>query len=160
MDTGSRWRHLQLNGDEPELLRGASGTDAAVADDRGGLPVPFRVGVVEGVLEHGRDTAIIFGRHEDIAVELSNLLLPALRDLVLGRYPRVRRHFIEKGHRIVTEVENFNGHVVALRRDVVDPPRRLVAEARGAGAADDDGYLELLHGEGYPSIDFIPGLDR
>jgi hypothetical protein len=26
----------------------------------------------------------------------------------------------------------------------------LVAEARGAGAADDDGDLELLHGEGYP----------
>src|SRR5262249_44107978 len=146
MDTGSRRRHLELDGDEPQLFDRAGRSDRAIADESGRLLVPFRIGVIEGVLQHRWKAAIVFCRHKDIAIELSHFALPAPRDLVVRRDPRIRRHLVEEGHRIVTQVQDLRGQVVALRRDVLDPLGRLVSESGRARRADDDADLDLGHG--------------
>jgi hypothetical protein len=92
---------------------------------------------------------IVFGGHEDVAVELRDLLLPALGNRVLRGRPGIRRHLIEEGHRKVAQVNNFRVDIAALGRNILDPLRRHVAEACGARGADDDRDLEFAHGSLY-----------
>ena len=47
---------------------------------------------------------------------------------------------------IIAEIDDLDGEIAALRGDVVNPLRRLVAKAGGAGGADDDPDLEFSHG--------------
>ena len=89
---------------------------------------------------------IVFGSHENITVELGDLLLPALADRILRRRPSVCRHLIEERHRKIAQVDNLGFDIVAQSGNTLDPLRRLVAEAGGAGGTDDDGDLELAHG--------------
>ena len=84
-----------------------------------------------------------------IAVELRDLLLPALGHRILRGRPGVRRHFIEERHREIAQIDDLGLDIVALGGNILDPLRRLVAEAGGAGGADDDGDLEFGHGTLY-----------
>jgi hypothetical protein len=92
---------------------------------------------------------LTIGCDEDEAVELRDLLLPALGDRILRRRPGVRRHFIEERHREVAQIDDFGLDIVALGGNVVNPVRRLVAKAGSSGGADDDGDLEFGHGTLY-----------
>jgi hypothetical protein len=91
---------------------------------------------------------IVFGGHENIAVELCDFLLPALDHLILRRRPSIRRRLIEKRHRKIAQVDNFRLYIVAPSGNVPHPLRRLRAEARGARGAD-DADLEFAHGSLY-----------
>src|SRR6266576_2468742 len=59
MHTGPDRRHLQLYCNEPQLFDRTGGADRAVTDKGRRLLVPFRIGVIEGVLQHRRMAAIL-----------------------------------------------------------------------------------------------------
>src|SRR5262249_4608685 len=105
------------------------------------------IGVIERVLQHSGNAVIVFGGHEDVAVEPGDLLLPALGHRILRRHPGVRSHFIEERHRVVAQIDDLGLDIVALFGDVLHPLRRLVAETGSAGGADDDRDLEFGHGD-------------
>src|SRR5215472_14124716 len=146
MDTGPDPRHLQLYCNEPQLFDRPSRTDRAVTDEGSGLFVPFRVGIVERILQDGRNAAIVFRADKNVAVELGDFLLPALRDLVLGRGPGIGGHFVEEGHRVFAQIDDLHDHVTALRGDVRNPLRGFMSETGGACGADDHRDLDLCHG--------------
>src|SRR6185295_14954372 len=128
-----------------KLLYRARPADRAVTHIRCRLLVALDISIVHGILEHRRHPAIIFRRHEDIAVECGDLLLPALSHLVLGRYPGVRCYFVEKRHWKIPQVDDFRHHIPALRGNILNPLCRLVPEAGRTSGADDDGDLRLGH---------------
>src|SRR5882672_3310065 len=146
MHAGTRRGHLQLHADQSQLLDGAGGTHASVAHIGCGLAVPLRVRVVQSVLEHRRDAAVVFRGDEEVAVELGDLLLPALRHLVLRGRPHIGRDLVEERHRVVAQVEELHAHVGSGRGDLMDPFRRLLAEAAHTCGADDDRDLGFGHG--------------
>src|SRR5262245_58086916 len=105
MDTGADRRHLQFYGNEPQLLDGASRTDRAVTDERSRLVVPFRVGIIECILQRRRNAAIVLRAYKDITVEFGDFLLPPLRHLVLGRHPGIDSIFVVEWNRIFMLIE-------------------------------------------------------
>ncbi len=145
MDTGPDRRHLQFYCNEPQLFDRAGRPDGAVTDKGGRLVVPFRVGVIQRVLQHRRNAAVVFRADKDVAVEFADFLLPALRDLVLGRHPGIGSHFVEEGHWVFAQIDDLDDHVVALRGDGCNPLRGFMSEAGGARGADNDGDLDLCH---------------
>src|SRR6185369_6093855 len=60
---------LQLGQHQAQLFNRARTAGTAIADEAGGLVVPFSEQKIDRVLECTRDTMIIFGRHEDVAIE-------------------------------------------------------------------------------------------
>ena len=95
---------------------------------------------------------IVFGGHEDIAVESGDFLLPALGDWILRGRPGIRRNLIKERHREIAQIDDFGLHIVTPGGNILDPLRRLVTEAGGAGRADNDRDLEFAHGTLYLSV--------
>src|SRR3974377_2627367 len=93
-----RWPQGEYVEKRPKLLDSPRPPRRAVTDKTGGLFIPFRVGVIEGVLQHGWNAVVVFGGNEDIAIETGDLLLPPLRNRILRRHPSIRRHLVEKRH--------------------------------------------------------------
>ena len=70
-----------------ELAAAPRAADPAIADKGGRLVVPFVIGVIERILQHGRRAAIVFGRGKNIPVERGDLPLPFQRNLICRRKP-------------------------------------------------------------------------
>src|SRR6478736_6450202 len=127
------------------MLDRARSAHRAVPDKTGSLFVPFRIGVIERVLQHRGYAVIVFGGHEDIAVEPGDFLLPALGDLILRRCPSIRRYLVKERHWEIAQIDDFGLHIVTPGGNILDPLRRLVTEAGSAGRADNDRDLEFAH---------------
>jgi len=52
------------------MLDRPCGANGAVARESCRLSIPLRIGVVDGVLEHGRYTVVILRRHKDEPIKL------------------------------------------------------------------------------------------
>ena len=89
---------------------------------------------------------VVFRGDENIAVVLSDLLLPAHAFSVLGRNPGVAGDLVEEREGMVAQVDQVELHVVSLFGDVVDPLPGLVAKSSGAGGGQNDGDFRLAHG--------------
>src|SRR5882757_5751594 len=66
-------RDLNLGQYQAQLLDGARTAGTAIADEAGGLVVPFSEQKIDRVLECTGDAMIILGRHEDIAIKRTDL---------------------------------------------------------------------------------------
>src|SRR3546814_242129 len=150
------WRHLQFDSDCPQMLDRTCGTDASIADHGRRLAVPFRIGEIECILQCRGDRPVIFGDHEDIAIELRDLLLPALSNVILCRRPGIGSRLVEERQRPVAQIHQFGFDIRPLAGGVIDPSGRLVAEARVAGAADDD--CDFWTGHEGPLVFSIDGV--
>src|SRR6478752_758333 len=84
----------------------------AVTNGSERLTYPLLIGLVERILQHTRDRAVVFGHHENEAVVSGERFLPAqcLGALAGRRYRRPL--LIEEGHRMVAKVEKFHLDVV------------------------------------------------
>ena len=127
-DLGYR-RHLKFDGNHAQLLNGACGADATIADEGGRLAVELLEGIIQRVLQHCAVSVIVFGRDEDEPVKLGQLRRPALCDVVLWWHPGWRCRFIEEWHRVVAQVDNFDAEIGAASRNLVKPCGRPLAEA-------------------------------
>src|ERR1700674_4336925 len=84
----------------------------AVTNGSERLPYPFLIGLVERILQHTRDRAVVFGHHENEAVVSCESLLPAQCLGVLAGHRARPPLLSEEGHRMVTKVENIRLDVV------------------------------------------------
>ena len=75
-------RDLHLGHHQPQVLHRARPAGAAVADEAGRLVVPLGVQEIDRVLERAGGAVVVLGRHEDVAVEGSDLRRPRLRVLL------------------------------------------------------------------------------
>src|SRR5262249_35846697 len=103
--------------------------------------IPFGVDPVDGVLEHGGGTVVVFGGDEDEAVGEPNRRGPFPHDLVLVRGASRcgwRCGLIEERHWIVAKSKEERVAAIPLLQVLQDPARRLFREPALAGAADDD----------------------
>ena len=106
--------HLHLDGDEAELLDRAGAADVAPPDERNGFAGPFDERVVDRVLQHRGVTVVVLRRHDHEAVgPIERFTKPRdLRARVVTQ--RVgRRLAVEHGQRMITEIDELHGHVVA-----------------------------------------------
>src|SRR5450631_3623323 len=80
------------------------------------LTHPFLIGLVERILQHTRDRAVVFGHHENEAVVSGERFLPAQSLGVFARRRYRRPLLIEERHRMVAKVEKFRLDVVTDRK--------------------------------------------
>ena len=69
---------LDLGQHQAQLLDRACSARAAVADEAGRLIVPLAEQKIDRILERAGDAVIVFGRDEDVAVEMSRFWRPML----------------------------------------------------------------------------------
>jgi len=89
MDGSMCGHHLQFHADSPEVFDRTRGARATIADGGEWLAVPFLIGLIERVLQSRCYLMVVFGDHEDIAVETADGFLPADRFGILARHPQV-----------------------------------------------------------------------
>src|SRR5258705_1354545 len=113
---------------------------AAVTNVTNRLVFPLVHRIVERVLQNGRRPVIILGRAYDEAVELSDLLSPTLSERMRkdASGEDGRRWLGEKWQWPIAQIERFQLEVRASGSSSLDPLHRMVSEAIGAGAADDE----------------------
>jgi hypothetical protein len=117
---------------------------AAVADEPGRLVVPLGEEEIDRVLERAADAVVVLRRHEDVAVEGSDLRRPLLR-VLLGVLTLRRRHrLVEQRQVEIPDVHQLELGIGPLPREIVSPPRDGLADAPGTCASNDD--CELEHG--------------
>jgi hypothetical protein len=90
---------LELTHDEAQVLDGAGTTCAAVADEPGGLVVPFGIEVVDGVLQHTGRSVVVLRCHEHEAVVGRDGGRPLLRVVVGVHAHRGRGRSSSRGGR-------------------------------------------------------------
>ncbi len=137
-------RHVEIRQDRAQVLLGAGGADRADrdAEDAGRLAAPRALpvgprGVIEGVLQHAGDRAVVFRRDEDDAGGGADGRLDA------GHRRRLRAVVVLVVERQVADLDALQG----------DVGRRQLGERSGEGlvvrllaeASDDDGNLQLAH---------------
>ena len=74
--------HLQFRKNQAQLFHRSCGSRASIADECSRLAIVFGIGIVECVLEHGRQAVIVLGCHEDVAVD-SAIFLPQRNAIAL-----------------------------------------------------------------------------
>src|ERR1700694_1360208 len=84
----------------------------AVTNGSERLPYPLLIGLVERILQHTRDRAVVFGHHENEAVVSGERFLPAQCLGVLAGRRHRRPLLIEERQRMVAKVEKFRLDVV------------------------------------------------
>src|SRR5258705_11719653 len=96
--------------------------------------------IVQGVIQNSRRPVIVLGRAYDEAVELGDLLSPTLSERMRkdASGKDGRRRLGEKWQRPIAQIERFQLEVRASGSSPLDPLHRMVSEAVGAGAADDE----------------------
>ena len=135
---------LDLAHHQSKLLDGARSADGAVADESGGLVVPFAKEKVDRVLERAGRRMVVLGGDEDERVEGRDLRGPGLRVRLRVLVHRGRHRLVQERQIEGRDVDNLERRVVPLRSDVVDPARDGLGLATGTGAADDDRYVQHL----------------
>src|SRR6201982_2568956 len=143
VNSAADWRHLQLDGMEPQLLYRASAADAAVAYESDRLVAPFSVGVVERILQNRGRSAIVFGSREDKGVEFADFLLPALGNLIFRRSIKPRSLLREQRHGVILQIDQSDFEISPAPGDLFDPLCGMAAEAIGSDASDHDGKLRF-----------------
>src|SRR5690606_22314114 len=133
---------LQFAEDLARVLSGANTTHGAVADDGGGLVVPFGVHALERALERGGHRAVVFGSEEDESVEFGDLVRPSVCRVAKVVACSGREWLFEHGELEVVQVYEFEFDAVCLGV-VFDPLADLDAVTAGTGAANDDANLEV-----------------
>src|SRR5258706_9535959 len=101
--------HSQLDGCEPQMFDRPRRSDATVTNVTNRLVFPLFHRVVQGVLQNSRRPVIILGRAYDEAVELGDLLSPALSERMRKDASREdgRRWLGEKWQRPIPQIERF-----------------------------------------------------
>jgi hypothetical protein len=135
----ARGRHLQLDAVQPKLLDRARTADAAITNTGGSFTIPFGIGVVESVLQHAGNTAIIFGGDEDVAVEAGDLALPILRHCALRWHIQIGCGLVEERKREVAQVEKLDLQIPAGTCQIAEPRGGDVGKPGSAGRAHDNG---------------------
>ena len=138
--------HLQRGEDLLQHLRGPGpGRDPAVADDPGGLVLPFPVQVVDGVLQGRVEPVVVFRGHEDERVRALDEGAPVLGVLVdVLVQPRVVR-LVEDRQVQLGQVRHLDVEAAVLPGALGDPVGDGGCHPAGAGAADDDPQDGLGH---------------
>jgi hypothetical protein len=102
-------RHLELDGDEANLLDRSGAAHVAIADERHGLAVELGERVVERVLEQRGIAVVVLGGEQDVAVGLLDLARPG-RDF--GRVVAVaiggRLGLVVERERVVAQVDELD----------------------------------------------------
>src|SRR6266550_326834 len=132
--------HPQLDGCKPQLFDRPRRPKTAVTDVTNRLVFPLVHRIVQGVFQNSRRPVIVLGRAYDETVELSDRLSPKLSERMRkeASVEDGRRRLGEKWQWPVTQIENFQVEVRASGSSLLDPLHRMVSEAVGAGAADDE----------------------
>ena len=103
---------------------------------------PGKIAKIDGVFQHCRRGVIILGDREDVAVEFTQLLFPALGRLAFGLAGRC---FTKEGHRIIEKIEHLDIQFRTLGGDRGDPLRRMIGKTPDTRASNDNGDFELAH---------------
>src|SRR4051812_8256905 len=133
--------HLQLAADETKVFHRARAAGRAVGDEPHGLVVPLGIEIVERVLENAGGAVVVLGRDHHESVERVDLRRPLPRVIVLVLAEGWRHGLVKMREGIVTQVDELEVGVAALRCAVVHPARDLLSIAVRAGAAEDDSNL-------------------
>ncbi len=138
-------RLLKLDGDTAQLLDGArSAARAAVGDVGDRLAVPFAVDVVERVLQRRRVAVVVLSGDQHVSVRFGDLRRPP--KLMVGLVALRRRLArVEERQVPLAQVDQFAGHVLALRRELGEPARNGLAYPPFADAADNDLNVRRFH---------------
>lgn len=112
---------LEFAHHQSQVLDGSGATDAAVADEAGGLVVPLLVEEVDGVLQGAGGGVVVLGSDEDVAVEGGDLLGPGLGVGLGVLAERGGCDLVEVGELEVGDVDELVLGVRTLLGDVVDP---------------------------------------
>src|ERR1700674_1814280 len=107
----------------------------AVTNGSERLPSPLLIGLVERVLQHTRDRAVVLGHHENEAVVSGECLLPAQCLGVLAGRRHRRPLLIEEGHRMVAKVDKLRLDVVTGLGLFQHPASGLAGVPTGPGGA-------------------------
>src|ERR1700733_13123085 len=86
---------------------------SAITDGGERFTVPFLVSLIQRVLQDAGERMVVFGDHEDVAVETSNGLLPTDRLWILAGHPHVGRHLVEEWQRMVAQIDQRHVEVSA-----------------------------------------------
>src|ERR1700683_2584903 len=111
----------------------------AVTNGSKRLTYPLLIGLVERILQHTRDRAVVFGHHENEAVVSDERFLPAQCLGVLAGRRHRRPLLIEERPRMVAKVEKFRLAVVTGLGLFQHPASGLVGVPTGPGRANHDG---------------------
>src|ERR1700677_4141282 len=111
----------------------------AVTNGSERLPSPLLIGLVEGILQHTRDRAVVFGRPENEAVVSGERFLPAQCLGVLAGRRHRRPLLIEERHRMVAKVDKLRLDVVTGLGLFHYPASGLVGVPTGPGRTNQNG---------------------
>src|ERR1700733_11555577 len=94
---------------------------AAITDGGEWFTVPLLVCLIQRVLENAGDRMVVFGDHENEAIETANGLLTTDRLRILAGHPHVRCHLVEEGQRVVAQI--YQLHIqVSSRLSLLENP--------------------------------------
>src|SRR5690606_2018268 len=128
-----------LRHDQPQVLHRPGTTCTAIAHKTGGLVIPLRIEIIQGVFESARGAVAVFRRDEYIGVEAGDFVGPGfgvgLAVLTHGRW----HGLIQQGQVEILDVQLPELRIGTLLRVLVGPLGDCFAVTSGTGTSKDNG---------------------